>query len=147
MNKTSDLDNFDRGQIIGARRMGHSISEIVRELGFSRSTVSSIPRIHGWWGKSSDVANRKGQLDLNERGVRRLGHIVRSQLSQTLAQITTQLHQGARRIVSKRTVKRSPHLLDFGIRRPTRVQLLNSRHRAARLAWTREHRRLNSRGL
>ena len=37
-----DLDAFDRGQIVGVRRMGHSISEIVRQLGFSRSTVSRV---------------------------------------------------------------------------------------------------------
>ncbi len=42
MGKLPDLDAFDRGQIVGERRMGHSISEIVRELGFSRSTVSRV---------------------------------------------------------------------------------------------------------
>ncbi|GFX29877.1 transposable element Tc1 transposase [Trichonephila clavipes] len=30
--------------------------------------------------------------------------------------------------------------MDFGNRRPTRVKLLHARHRAARLAWVREHR-------
>ncbi|GFU44450.1 HTH_Tnp_Tc3_2 domain-containing protein [Trichonephila clavipes] len=40
MGKPPDLDTFDRGQIVGARRMVHSVSEIVRQLGFSRSTVS-----------------------------------------------------------------------------------------------------------
>ncbi|GBN06602.1 hypothetical protein AVEN_7474-1 [Araneus ventricosus] len=51
-----------------------------------------------------------------------------------------ELHQSASRTVSKRAVQRSPHLLGFGIRRPTRVPLLNARHRAARLAWSKEHR-------
>ncbi|GBL91865.1 hypothetical protein AVEN_172782-1 [Araneus ventricosus] len=91
-------------------------------------------------GKTSDRVNCKGQLALKERGVRRLSRIVRSQRNQTLAQITTQLNQGASRTVSKRTVQRSLHLMDFGSRKPTRVPLLNARHRAARLAWAREHR-------
>ncbi|GFV23680.1 hypothetical protein TNCV_3425851 [Trichonephila clavipes] len=52
MGKLPDLDAFGGGQFVGARHMGHSISEIVGQLGFSRSTVSSILRIHGWWTKS-----------------------------------------------------------------------------------------------
>ncbi|GFV94670.1 HTH_Tnp_Tc3_2 domain-containing protein [Trichonephila clavipes] len=35
MGKLPDLDAFDRGRTVGARRMGHSASEIVRQLGFS----------------------------------------------------------------------------------------------------------------
>ncbi|GFV42133.1 HTH_Tnp_Tc3_2 domain-containing protein [Trichonephila clavipes] len=40
--KLPDLDAFDSGQIAGAPRMRHSISEIFRQLGFSRSTVSRV---------------------------------------------------------------------------------------------------------
>ncbi|GBO25706.1 hypothetical protein AVEN_154365-1 [Araneus ventricosus] len=137
MGKTSDLDAFDRGQIVGAQRLGHSISEIVRELRFSRSTVS---RVYTDGEKTSDRANCKGQLALNERGARRLSRIVRSQRSQTLAQITTQLNEGASRTVIERTMQHSLHRMGFGSRRPTRVPLLNVCHRAARLAWATEHR-------
>ncbi len=42
MGKLPDLDAFDREQIVGARRIGHSISEIIRQLEFSRSTVSRV---------------------------------------------------------------------------------------------------------
>ncbi|GBN62545.1 hypothetical protein AVEN_259773-1 [Araneus ventricosus] len=51
------------------------------------------------------------------------------------------MHHGASRTVSKRTVPRLPHFLGFGIRRPTRVPLINASHRAARLVWAREHRK------
>ncbi|GBL82419.1 hypothetical protein AVEN_24251-1 [Araneus ventricosus] len=123
MGKTSELGSFNLGKIVGARRMRHSISEIVRELGFSRLTMSRVYREYVDGGEiTSDGANCKGQFALSERGVRGLGRIVRSQ---TLAQITTQLHQGASRTVSKRTVQRSTHFLGFGIRRPTQVPLLN----------------------
>ncbi|PRD31910.1 UNVERIFIED_CONTAM: tc1a [Trichonephila clavipes] len=85
MGKLPDLDNFDCGQILGAPRMDHSISEI----------------------------------------------------------FTTQLNDGASRTVSKRTVQRSLDSIGFGSRRPTRVPLLNARHRVSRLARAREHRGCN----
>ncbi|GBL77048.1 hypothetical protein AVEN_12698-1 [Araneus ventricosus] len=76
MGKISDLDAFDRRQIVGTRCMDHSISEIVRELGFSRSTVYREYMDGG--EKTSDQANCKGQLALNACGARQLSHIVRS---------------------------------------------------------------------
>ncbi|GFS72429.1 HTH_Tnp_Tc3_2 domain-containing protein [Trichonephila clavipes] len=125
--KLPDLDAFDRGQIVGARRMGHLISKIFRQLGFSRSTVSRVYQeyMDGEQKKTSDLVNCKGQLALTVRGERRLRSIV---LSQTLAQITTQLNDGVSRTVSKRTVQRSLHRMGFESRRPKRVPLLNARH-------------------
>ncbi|GFU57624.1 HTH_Tnp_Tc3_2 domain-containing protein [Trichonephila clavipes] len=121
--------------------MGHSISKIVTQLGFSRVTVSRVYQEYMVGGQKTSVrANWKEQLALIVRGKRRLRHIVRSQRSQTLAQITTQLNDSSSRTDSKRTVQRSLHLKGFGSRRPTRVPLLNAHHRAARLAWAREHR-------
>ncbi|GBM96540.1 hypothetical protein AVEN_16023-1 [Araneus ventricosus] len=141
MGKTSDLDALVRGQIVGARHMNHSFSEIVRVLGISRSKVSTVYREYtDGGGGTSDRANCKGQLALNEHGVRRLSRIVRSQQRQTFSPITNQLKQGASPTVSKRTVQHSLHRMGFGSRRPTRVPLLNARHRAASLALAREHR-------
>ncbi|GFU80776.1 HTH_Tnp_Tc3_2 domain-containing protein [Trichonephila clavipes] len=90
--------------------------------------------------KTSDQANCKGQLALVVQGERRLRRIVRSQRSQTLAQITTQLNDGASHTVSKRTMQSLLHRMGFGSSRPTRVPLLNARYRAALLVWAREHR-------
>ncbi|GFU89403.1 HTH_Tnp_Tc3_2 domain-containing protein [Trichonephila clavipes] len=82
--------------------------------------------------KNSDRSSCKGQLALTVRGERRLRRIVRSQ---TLAQITTQLNDGASRTVSKRTKQRSLHCMGFRSRRPRTVPLLKARQRAARLTW------------
>ncbi|GFX45053.1 uncharacterized protein TNCV_3431021 [Trichonephila clavipes] len=104
MGKLPDLDTFDRGQIVGARRMGHSVSEIVRQLGFSRSRVSRVYQEYMDGGqKTSDRTNCKGQLALTVRGERLLRHIMYCQRSKISAQITTQLNDGASRTVSKRT--------------------------------------------
>ncbi|GFX51576.1 HTH_Tnp_Tc3_2 domain-containing protein [Trichonephila clavipes] len=89
---------------------------------------------------TSDRANCKGQLALTIHGERQFRGIVRSQRSQKLAQITTQLNDGDSRTVSKRTVQRSLHPMGLGSRRPTRVPLLNARHQAARLVWAKENR-------
>ncbi|GFV34904.1 HTH_Tnp_Tc3_2 domain-containing protein [Trichonephila clavipes] len=105
---------------------------------FKADSVKSIPRIQGQ--KTSDWASCKRQLALRVRGERRLRSIVRSQRSQKLAQIFIQLNDGETRTVRKRNVQRSLHRMGFGSRRPTRVLLLNARHRAVRLAWAREHR-------
>ncbi|GFW76537.1 HTH_Tnp_Tc3_2 domain-containing protein [Trichonephila clavipes] len=102
--------------------------------------VNSIPRIHGWWTKTSDRANYKGQLALTVYEEIRLGRIVRSQRSQTVAQNTTQLNDSASRIVSKRTKQSSLHRMGFGNSRPTRVPLLNARHWGARLILARGNR-------
>ncbi|GFX55099.1 HTH_Tnp_Tc3_2 domain-containing protein [Trichonephila clavipes] len=135
MGKLPDLDAFDRGQIVNTRRMGDSIPEIVRQLGFSRSTVSRVYQEYMDGGqKTSDRVNCKGQLALTVRGERWLRRIVRSQRSPALAQITTQLNDGASRTVSKRTVQRSLLRIIFGSRRPTRIPLLNARHQGGRLA-------------
>ncbi|GFX32419.1 hypothetical protein TNCV_2173391 [Trichonephila clavipes] len=42
MGKLPDLEAFNRRQIVGARSIDHSISEIFKQLGFSRSTVSRV---------------------------------------------------------------------------------------------------------
>ncbi|GFY34844.1 HTH_Tnp_Tc3_2 domain-containing protein [Trichonephila clavipes] len=89
--------------------------------------------------KTSNRESCKGQLALTVRAERRFRRIVRSKRSQTFAQITTQLNGGANLSVSKWTVQRSLNRMDFGGIRATRVLLLNARHRAARLAWAREH--------
>ncbi|GFW20079.1 uncharacterized protein TNCV_2320201 [Trichonephila clavipes] len=69
MGKLPDLFAFDHGQIIGAGRMGRSILEIVRQLGFSRSSVSRIYQEYMDGGqKNSDRANCKGHLVLTVLG-------------------------------------------------------------------------------
>ncbi|GFW45728.1 HTH_Tnp_Tc3_2 domain-containing protein [Trichonephila clavipes] len=105
--------------------MSHSISKIVRQLGFSRSTVSRLYQEYMDGGqKTSDWANCTGQLALTVPCERLLRRIVRSQQSQTLAQITTQLNDGASYTDSKQTMQCSLHCTGFGNRRPTRVLLL-----------------------
>ncbi|GFV05230.1 HTH_Tnp_Tc3_2 domain-containing protein [Trichonephila clavipes] len=135
MGKLFDLGAFDHGQIVGVRRMSHSIFEIVRMLGFSRSTVS---RVYQECMDSGQKKSRSGKLQRAISLDRLLRRIVRSQRSQMLAQITTQMNASASCTVSKWTVKLSLHRMCFGSHWPTRVPLLNALYQASRLAWERE---------
>ncbi|GFT89776.1 transposable element Tcb2 transposase [Trichonephila clavipes] len=99
MGKLPHSDAFNRGQILEVRRMRHSISEIVRQLRFSKVD-----------GVKKNIKN------------------------------TSMVNGSSSRKNSKRTVQRSLHRVGFRSHRPTRVPLLNARHRAAHLAWTRQHR-------
>jgi IS30 family transposase len=42
MGKTKDVDVFERGMVVDARRTGLSVSRTAALLGFSRSTISCV---------------------------------------------------------------------------------------------------------
>ncbi len=44
MGKKVDLNDFERGMVVGARRAGLSISKTADLLGFSHTTISSVYR-------------------------------------------------------------------------------------------------------
>ncbi|GFV98349.1 HTH_Tnp_Tc3_2 domain-containing protein [Trichonephila clavipes] len=114
MGKLPNLDDFDRGFRINFRN--RQTDRI-----FKLDSFKGIQRIHGWWTKTSDRVNCKGQLALTVRG--------------------------ATRTSSKWTVQRVLHRRGSENRRPTRSSLLNVRHRAARLAWGKRAQELECRGL
>ena len=42
MPKTKELQEFDRGQIVGAHKFGHSVREIAAQLNIPKSTVQDV---------------------------------------------------------------------------------------------------------
>ncbi|XP_054708423.1 uncharacterized protein LOC129218225 [Uloborus diversus] len=141
MGKAADLSDYDRGQIVMARRLETSISETARLVGCSRPTVV---RTYAKWMNDGETSSRRHGIGrphtIEEKGRRRLSRMVKQNQSQTVAQLTAQYNAGPSRIVLEHTVQQ--RLLDMGLRskRPTRVPLLTKRHRQLRLRWTREHR-------
>ncbi|GBM45215.1 hypothetical protein AVEN_63827-1 [Araneus ventricosus] len=130
MGKAADLSEFDRGQIVMARRLGTIITVTARLVGCSRSAVVSI---HTKWINADDTSSRRQGVGrprvIKEKGLRRLSRLVKQSRRQTVAQLTAQY-----------TVQRT--LLDMGLcsRRSTRVPQLTKRHRQLSLQWAWEHR-------
>ena len=56
MGKHKDLSEFDKGQIVMARRLGQSISKTAVLVGCSRAAVVSI---YQKWSKEGTVVNRQ----------------------------------------------------------------------------------------
>ncbi|GFX15891.1 uncharacterized protein TNCV_1062131 [Trichonephila clavipes] len=95
--------------------MGHLIAEIVRQLGFSRPTVSREYQKYMDGGQRTiNEANCKGQLALTEWAERGLRRIISSQQSQALAGITTHLNDGAS-ITSRFRLLTPMGGLDYGV--------------------------------
>uniref|UniRef100_A0AAQ5X0U1 Transposase Tc1-like domain-containing protein n=1 Tax=Amphiprion ocellaris TaxID=80972 RepID=A0AAQ5X0U1_AMPOC len=119
MGKRKDLSDYNKGQIVMARRLGQSISQTAALVGCSRSSVVSV---YQKWSKEGRVVNRRqghGRPRLiDARGERRLARVVQSNRRATVAQIAKEVNAGFDRKVSEYTVHRS--LLRMGLhkRRP-----------------------------
>ena len=140
MGKRKDSSEFDKGQIVMARRLGQSISKTAALVGCSQSAVVSI---YQKWSKEGTVVNRRqghGRTRLTDaRGERRLARVVRSNRRATVVQTAEEVNAGSDRKVSEYTVHRS--LLRMGLHRhrPVRVPMLTPVHRRKCQQWTCEH--------
>ncbi|XP_035221350.1 uncharacterized protein LOC118194247 [Stegodyphus dumicola] len=134
MGKVADLKEFDRGQIVMARRLTTSISETLRLVGCSPSTIVSICTKGITYGEISSRRQGDGHLHIiKEKERQRLSRLVQQSRRQTAAQLTAQYNAVPSTSVSEHIVQRI--LFDMGLRsrRPTLVPLLTTRHCQLRL--------------
>ncbi|GBM80066.1 hypothetical protein AVEN_227806-1 [Araneus ventricosus] len=83
-----DLGEFERGVKVGARELGHSISEVAMKFGFSRTTISRVYREYRESGKTSKLRHSCGQKKImQERDQWRLTKIIKRDRRATLPQI------------------------------------------------------------
>ncbi|ROL54058.1 hypothetical protein DPX16_10481 [Anabarilius grahami] len=92
MGKREDLIEFDKSQIVRARRLGQSISKTAALVGCSRSAVISI---YQKWSKEGTVVNQRqghGRPRLIDAGgERRLARVAQSNRRATGAQIAQEM--------------------------------------------------------
>ncbi|GFV97024.1 transposable element Tcb1 transposase [Trichonephila clavipes] len=119
MGNAADLSDFDRGQIVMARRLGTSISETARLVGLRSTAVSTYAK----WMNDCETSSRRhgiGRLHaIKEKSHWGLSRMVKQNRSPTVAQLTAQYNARPSRIVLEHTVQRT--LSDMGLRskRPT----------------------------
>ncbi|GBL77639.1 hypothetical protein AVEN_152878-1 [Araneus ventricosus] len=124
-----DLSEFERGVIVGAREMGHSISEVGVKFGFSCTAISRVYREYRESGKTSNLRHLCGRKKImQEQDQRRLTRINKRDRRATLPQIAADLNARPSTSVSVRTIHRNIIDMGFGSRRPTRVPLMTSRY-------------------
>ncbi|KAG9473686.1 hypothetical protein GDO78_004144 [Eleutherodactylus coqui] len=121
MERRRELSEFERGMIVGARRMGCPISEVVRELNIPRSTVSRVYREYLIQGVTSHSGQRSGRPRLlNDDDRQRLAGIACANSQATLSEITCIFNAEAPAHVSRRSVQRSLASMGYRSRRPPR---------------------------
>ena len=120
MTARRELTDFERGMLVGARRMGHAISDIVKEFNILRSTVSRVCREYLISGITSHHGQRSGQPPaLKDRDRQCLRRILNANRQITRHQTTAEINVERRRDVAVRTMLRNLASLDYASRRPT----------------------------
>ncbi|GFQ97823.1 transposable element Tcb1 transposase [Trichonephila clavata] len=65
----SDLSEFPKGMVVGARLSGSSVTEAAHILGFPRSTISAVMKAYSKEGKTTSSKHKSGRKSkLADRG-------------------------------------------------------------------------------
>ena len=122
MGRSKDLSDFDKGQIVMARRLGQSISETERLV---ECPWSGVVNTYRQWSEEGQTTNRRQGVGhprlIDARGQRGQSHLVQTDRRCTAAQVTENFNGGHGRNVSQSTVHRTLLCMGLRSRRPVRV--------------------------
>ena len=135
MPKSHELTPFERGEIVGLSKGGHSVRNIVEILDIPKSTVQDVITRYNDENRT-DTAPRSGRPPaLSERDKRQLGRIVRQNRKQAVEKIAEQFNQSLTISVSTKTVQRSLHSMGYYGCTGRKKPLVSEVNRKKRLFW------------
>ena len=135
MPKSHELTPFERGEIVGLSKGGHSVRNIVEILDIPKSTVQDVITRYNDENRT-DTAPRSGRPPaLSERDKRQLGRIVRQNRKQAVEKIAEQFNQSLTISVSTKTVQRSLHSMGYYGRTGRKKPLVSEVNKKKCLFW------------
>ena len=135
MPKTRELTPFERGEIVGLSKGGHSIRKISEILNIPKSTVHDVITKYNE-ENCTDTIPRSGRPPiLSERDKRQLGRIVRQNRKQAVEEITEQFNQNLNISVCSKTIIRTLHSMGYYGRTGRKKPLVSEVNRKKRLFW------------
>jgi transposase len=144
MSKRSQLSDFERGEIIGLWKGGHSERNIESILQHPKSTIHDIITSYKNKNQITAIPQPGRPPKLTERDVRHLIKIVKEDRQQSLNEITEKFKDLSINPVCQNTVRSVLHSEGFFGRAGKRKPLVSEVNRKKRLEWCRERRNWDS---
>ncbi|GBC07625.1 hypothetical protein RclHR1_07590006 [Rhizophagus clarus] len=140
MSQRRELTEFERGEIIGLWKGGHSERNIGEILGHPKSTIHDTITRYKNSGQITASSRLGRPLKLTERNVRQLVRTLKEVRQQSLEEMTKKFSESLSISVSSNTIKRTLHSEGFFGRAGKRKPFVSEANRKKRLEWCRERR-------
>lgn len=136
----SELTDFERGQIVGARLVGASVSKVAEVFSVSRGTVSKIYSAYLKSGKTSSAKSQRGRkCVLSDRDRRALRKIVTKTKKTTAAKVTAEMNVVLKNPVSTKTIRRELHKQGIYGRAAIQKPFISDANACNRKKWCLSH--------